>query len=53
MNNHALDQIPLRDQKEEFNEQRVGNYILKKKMGSGNFAVVRLGIHTLTGAKVC
>ena len=31
---------------------RVGKYALKKKIGSGNFAVVKLGEHMPTNAKV-
>lgn len=40
--NHHKDVLP----------SRVGNYILKKKIGSGNFAVVKLGEHAPTKAKV-
>ena len=40
--NHHKDVLP----------NRVGKYALKKKIGSGNFAVVKLGEHITTNAKV-
>lgn len=35
------------------NTVKVGPYVLKKVIGRGNFAVVKLGKHEVTKTKVC
>ena len=32
---------------------RLGHYQLDKPLGRGNYAVVRLAVHCITGTKVC
>ena len=38
--------------KEECQKPRLGYYQLEKALGAGNFAVVRLAVHCITGTKV-
>ena len=42
----------LNNTKDSFEEMRIGDYIIKKTIGTGTFSTVKLGIHRITQKKV-
>ncbi len=41
-----------KEYKEKSEEELIGDYIIKKTLGSGTFSIVKLGIHRITQKKV-